>query len=112
MSKSRKTYPDEYFLIQFKYWIVFGFILFIGVKPLVSFASVLNETKFELSEKNQIGDIEDREIELVSDDESEIPSCSVFPFSVVFIKDSFSFFETQVTFTKIDIDIHVPPPKL
>ncbi len=111
MNKSRKTYPDESFLMQFKYWIVFGFILFIGVKPLVSFAFVLNETKFELSEKNPIGDIEDQEFELVLDDESEISSCPIIPFSMAFIKESFSFFEIQFLFTNINFDIHLPPPK-
>ncbi len=109
MIKDRITYNITLLLNPFKLWIVFCFILFLGIKPVINFISVITETKLELIEKISFENLEAKEFNTV--DDLKISLYSTLFNLIIYIKPLISYFKNQEQFSNINFDIHLPPPK-
>ncbi|MCK4562361.1 MAG: hypothetical protein KAT78_05600 [Flavobacteriaceae bacterium] len=103
------TYNITLLLNPFKLWIVFCFILFLGIKPIINFVSVITETKLELTEEISFENLEAKEFNTVDDLEISLDS-ALFNLAI-YIEPLISYFKNQKQFSNINFDIHLPPPK-
>ena len=109
MIKNRITYNITLLLNSFKLWVVFCFILFLGIKPVINFISTVIETKLELSESINYENIEEKESNTT--DSLEILYYSALFALAIYVKPLISYFKNQEQFLNISFDIHLPPPK-
>ncbi|NOQ92663.1 MAG: hypothetical protein GQ552_08105 [Flavobacteriaceae bacterium] len=109
MIKNRITYNITLLLSPFKLWIVFCFILFLGIKPVINFISIVIETKLELTERISFENLEAKESNTA--DDLEILLYPTLFTLVIYIKPLISYFKNQEQFSNINFDIHLPPPK-
>lgn len=109
MIKDRIIYNIALILNPFKLWIVYCFILFIGIKPVINFVSIVIETKLELTESMNYENIEEKESNTT--DNLEILYYPTLFALAIYVKPLISHFINQEQFSNINFDIHLPPPK-
>jgi len=112
MIKNTITYNYFNLLYQSKHWVVFCFVLFLGIKPMVDINSIFTNTKFELTENITLENSEEKENESLCDDDHEKFFNPLNLSKIDYKKQSLSYFKFHKSHLKISPDIHLPPPKL
>lgn len=111
MNKNTFTYNKFYCFFQLKNWIVFCFILLIGIKPISDIASIFAKTKFEITNNISLENHQEKEKEPTSEDDSEKIFNMIFFKTVENLDQLLMHFDMQENIINIDFDIHLPPPR-
>jgi len=111
MNKNTFTYYKFYKAFQFKNWMVFCFILLIGIKPVSDTTSIFVKTKFEITNNISLENHQEKEKESSSEEDSEKFLDLIFFTTLEYLDQSLMYFDIQENILNIDSDIHLPPPR-
>jgi len=110
--RNKISYNCFNLLYQSKHLVVFFFVLFLAIKPIVGVTSLIVGTKFEITENITLENSEEKEIESLSDDDHEKFFNPLNLTNIDYTKQSLSYFKFHKGHLNINCDIHLPPPKL